>query len=99
MGWFVIGQSEKANIELATTQLKSLKGAVEAYRVYYHKYPSSLEDLVNTPDGTKLIEEVPQDPWGGDYVLEKSGKSVKIYSVGPDETPNNEDDIAVTIGD
>ena len=97
VGWFVIGQSDKANRELAGTQLKNLKGAVQAYRVYYHKYPDSFEDLVNTPDGTKLIEEVPTDPWGGEYRLERSGKTVTMSSVGPDETPNSDDDIIVTI--
>ncbi len=99
VGWFVIGQSDKANRELAGTQLKNLKGAVQAYRVYYHKYPESFEDLVNTPDGTKLIEEVPTDPWGGEYRLERSGKTVTMYSIGPDETPNSDDDIVVTISE
>ncbi|OIP43686.1 MAG: hypothetical protein AUK47_02230 [Deltaproteobacteria bacterium CG2_30_63_29] len=97
VGWFVIGQSQKANIELTKTQLKNLKGAVEAYRLQYLKYPESLDDLVKTPDGFKLIEEVPTDPWGEALTLEKTGKSVTITSAGPDNVPNNEDDISVSI--
>lgn len=99
VGWFVIGQSQKANIELTKTQLKNLKGAVQAYRLQYLKYPESLNDLVQTPDGFKLIEEVPTDPWGEELTLEKSGKTVTISSAGPDNVPNNEDDITVTISE
>ncbi len=100
VGWYVIGQANKANIDLAGTQLKNIKGMVETYRVYYKKFPEKLEDLVNTPDGTKMIEEIPKDPWGNDYIYERSGnKSVKIFSAGPDGTPNNDDDIVVKVGD
>ena len=98
IGWNVIGQADKANDGLATTQLKSLKSNCEAYRLYYKKFPDKLEDLVNTPDNRKIIEEVPTDPWGNEYNFEKTGNKIKLYSSGSDGLPNTEDDIVVNIG-
>lgn len=97
IGWNVIGQADKANDGLAETQLKSLKNNIEAYRLYYKKFPDRFEDLINTPDNRKIIEEVPEDPWGAPYTYEKTGNSIKISSIGSDGIPNTEDDIVVTI--
>jgi general secretion pathway protein G len=99
VGWFVIGQSTKADIELTKTQVRKVKTAVEAYRLYYKKYPDKLEDLISTPDGNKLMDEIPKDPWGNDYIYEKSSKSAKVFSAGPDGSPNNDDDIVETISE
>ncbi len=98
IGWNVIGQADKANDGLAETQLKSLKGNCEAYRLYYKKFPEKLEDLVNTPDNRAIIEEVPDDPWGNPYNFEKTGNKIKMYSSGSDGLPNTEDDIVVNVG-
>ena len=98
IGWNVIGQADKANDGLAQTQLKSLKSNCEAYRLYYKKFPDKLDDLVNTPDNRKIIEEVPDDPWGNPYNFEKNGNKLKLYSSGSDGLPNTEDDIVVNVG-
>ena len=98
IGWNVIGQADKANDGIAQTQLKSLKSNCEAYRLYYKKFPDKLEDLVNTPDNRKIIEEVPDDPWGNPYIFEKTGNKIKLFSSGSDGLPNTEDDIVVNIG-
>lgn len=97
VGWNVLGQADKANDGLAKTQLSSIKGNIEAYRLYYRKMPEKLDDLVNTPDNRKIIEEVPEDPWGNQYVFEKSGNKIKLYSSGSDGLPNTEDDIVVNV--
>lgn len=97
VGWNVIGQADKANDGLAETQLKSLKSNCEAYRLYYKKFPENLEALVNTPDNRKIIDEVPDDPWGNPYNFEKTGNKIKLYSSGSDGLPNTEDDIVVNI--
>lgn len=96
IGWNLIGTADRANAGLAETQLKSLKGNIEAYRLYYKKFPEKLEDLVNTPDNRQIITEVPTDPWNAPYIYEKVGNKVKIYSKGPDGIENTEDDIVVT---
>ncbi len=96
VGFNVIGAADKANAGLAETQLKSLKSNCEAYRLYYKKFPESLDALVNTPDNKSIIDEVPEDPWGGEYVFEKNGNKIKIYSPGPDGLEDTEDDIVVS---
>ena len=98
IGYNVIGQADKANDGLAETQLKSLKGGCEMYRVQYRKFPDSIEALVNTPDNRPIIEEVPEDPWGNPYNFEKNGNKIKIYSSGSDGLPNTDDDIVVNVG-
>ncbi|MFA5623893.1 MAG: type II secretion system protein GspG [Bradymonadales bacterium] len=97
IGWNILGQADKANDGLAQTQLRSLKGNIEAYRLYYRKMPERFEDLINTPDNRKIIEEVPEDPWGNAYVFEKTGNKIKIFSVGSDGLANTEDDIVVNV--
>ena len=86
-------QEEAANIGLAEIQLKNFKSNCEAYRLYYKKYPSSFDDLVNTPDNQALLDEVSVDPWGNPYHFEKTDNRIKLYSSGPDAMPNTEDDI------
>ena len=98
VGYNVMGATDRANNGLAETQLKSLKGNCEAYRLYYKKFPERLEDLVNTPDNRKIIDEVPDDPWGNPYNFEKTGNKIKLYSSGADGLPNTDDDIVVNVG-
>ena len=98
IGYNVMGATDRANNGLAETQLKSLKGNCEAYRLYYKKFPERLEDLVNTPDNRKIIDEVPDDPWGNPYNFEKTGNKIKLYSSGADGLPNTDDDIVVNVG-
>ncbi|MBO5754196.1 MAG: type II secretion system protein GspG [Proteobacteria bacterium] len=97
VGYSVIGQSDKANIKIANTQLIQFKESCKMYRIQYKKFPENLEALVNTPDGISLVDEVPEDPWGNQYNFEKSGNKIKIYSSGPDALPNTEDDIVENI--
>ena len=91
IGYNVIAQADKANAGLAETQLKQFKESCNMYRVQNKKFPEKLEDLVSA----NIIEEVPEDPWGGQYIFEKAGNKIKIYSAGPDGLPDNEDDIVV----
>lgn len=98
VGFSVMGASERANVKIADTQLKNFKGNCEAYRLYYKKFPERLEDLVNTPDNRKIIDEVPDDPWGNPYNFEKTGNKIKLYSSGADGLPNTDDDIVVNVG-
>ena len=98
VGFSVMGASERANDKIADTQLKNFKGNCEAYRLYYKKFPERLEDLVNTPDNRKIIDEVPDDPWGNPYNFEKTGNKIKLDSSGADGLPNTDDDIVVNVG-
>lgn len=91
IGYNVIAQADTANAGLAETQLKQLKESCNMYRIQHKKFPENIAALVSA----NIIEEVPEDPWGGEYIFEKTGNKIKIYSAGPDGTPDTEDDIVV----
>jgi hypothetical protein len=99
--WNQLG-SDKENITLAESQVKKFKGAVEMYYGYYRKWPNELNDLIDTPDGTRMIDVIPPDPWGSPYQLKLSGESVhagevKVFSLGPDKKRFTDDDIVITV--
>ncbi len=97
IGANVMGAMDRANVELTNTALGEFKSACKQYRVYYKKYPASLEDLIKTPDGNPLLdaEEVPRDAWDNEYNYERQGNKTIITSYGPDGQENTEDDIVI----
>ncbi|MBQ1267054.1 MAG: type II secretion system protein GspG [Proteobacteria bacterium] len=99
IGSNVLGSSERANVKMAEMDLQNFKSAITQYKVFFKKSPSSLNDLIHTPDNNPLLdaEEIQKDPWGNDYALEKNGNKIKISSFGPDGIENTEDDISISI--
>ena len=72
-----------ARREQALQFLKNIRGAVQAHCLQYKMPPDTLEGLIQTPDGMKLIESVPKDPWGNEYQYEVSGSAGVISIIGP----------------
>jgi general secretion pathway protein G len=65
---------EKARRAAAMSDVKSLQLQADIYQLDNAKPISSISDLV-----PKYIDEVPQDPWGGEYVVTVQGDgTVKI---------------------
>lgn len=77
--------------DVAKYTAQSLDDAVRVYRLRQKRPPSSLHDLV-IPDanGSRLLEELPLDPWNRDYELR--GKSV--VSAGPNGVFGDGDDVS-----
>lgn len=95
VGYYVIGFGDRANIKLAGTQLKKIKGAITAYRTEnQNRFPDSLQTL--TEGSAPFLEEIPADPWGNEYTYEQGSPTV-LRSKGPDGNPNSDDDIVVEI--
>ena len=94
----IYNQQDKANIQLANTQLLQIKTGCQQYRLAYKKYPNSALDLVNPPDSRSIIdsEEGVKDPWGNYFEFEDTGISFTIYSSGPDGKPKTDDDIVTS---
>jgi general secretion pathway protein G len=100
------GRTEQARITAAETQINSFELVLDTYEVdngFYPKGSKGLEDLVEQPSNAQnwrgpYIDEVPQDPWGNDYVYECPGKhntsSFDIMSMGPDGRSGGDDDIS-----
>lgn len=102
-----IGESDKAKVKKAATDIITLEQALDMYKLNNNVYPSTeqgLDALVNEPtiepaprnypDGG-YIKRLPEDPWGNEYQLLSPGEQGKIdiFSVGPDGQADTEDDI------
>lgn len=100
------GRTEQARQTAAQSQIATFGTALDAFEVdtgFYPKGKDGLLDLVQQPrdaqnwKGPYLKGEIPQDPWGNDYVYEYPGKrnpgSYDLMSVGPDGRAGTDDDI------
>ena len=99
-----VGQSQKARITAAKTDLSSLATALDAFEVDNGRYPTTaegLQALMQQPAGmaswTKHLDKLPNDPWGNPYVYRCPGShntdGYDLYSFGPDGQDGSEDDV------
>lgn len=94
----VIGRPDEARVSVAQTDLKSIAGALELYRLDNRAYPTTAQGLAalairpvtppaptSWPEGGYLIS-LPLDPWGNDYVYRSPGQSrgFDLISLGAD---------------
>jgi general secretion pathway protein G len=104
----VVGRQEKANVQLTSTQISQVMSALDQYKLDNHSYPSTeqgLDALVNKPGSGKVpksypdggyIKKVPKDAWGNEFSYASPGthgNPVEIWSSGPDEQDDTEDDV------
>lgn len=85
-------QADNAKIKITKGQIADLKKKIQIYKMDQAKYPESWDELVNN----KVIESVPVDSWGQELLLEVPGThggKFDIWSIGPDEKPDTEDDV------
>jgi general secretion pathway protein G len=86
---------ERAKVQAAKQQILIFKMAMDRYRLDHDTYPSGeqgLEAIRNYLDS----KEVPQDPWGKEYILRVPGENEREYDIisrGPDKQEGTEDDI------
>lgn len=103
----VMGRLEKAKMDTARTQIKSIEQALEQYRLDNGSYPSSeqgLNALVEAPSGSRRFQpggylkggRVPLDPWRKEFSYvspSPQGYPYEITSGGPDGQEGTDDDI------
>ena len=90
---------DASKVQTAQTQVKMLKGSLEALRLDIGRFPTEGEGLalLNTPPadeklkarwrGPYLDEELPKDPWSNPYqysVPGANGQPFALYSLGAD---------------
>jgi general secretion pathway protein G len=102
----VVGRTGDAKRAKAATDISTLTGMLQQYRVDCDQYPSTEDGLmalrqqpsnVNGWRGPYSQKELPQDPWGGDYAYEApgaNGEDFVITSYGSDMAPGGEGDAA-----
>ncbi len=85
----VLPQLQKAQIDRANLDIKSIEGALKLYYARKGNYPDTALGLKGLVD-QQILDKVPQDPWNHDYVyvLER-GKPI-ITSYGRDGVPGGE---------
>jgi general secretion pathway protein G len=94
----VIGRPDEARVTVAKTDLKTVATALRMYRLDNGDYPTTeqgLQALVERPaappaprayPAEPYLTELPQDPWGRDYVYRSPGQSgaYDLFSLGKD---------------
>ena len=93
----IFGRVDSSKVQTAETQIKMLRGALQAYRLDVGRYPSTaegLEALVRPPTdgagawrGPYLSDEVPTDPWDTPYRYRHPADNLQgfaLYSLGAD---------------
>ena len=96
---------DSSKVQTAQTQIKVLKGSLEALRLDIGRYPTQTEGLTildKAPTDEKLRakwrgpyldEAVPADPWGNAYVYAipgSAGRPFSLYSYGADGKPGGD---------
>lgn len=90
---------DSSKVQVADTQTRMMRGALETFRLEVGRLPTveeGLEALRKAPGderskarwrGPYLDEEVPMDPWGNPYVYSMPGRDgmpFALYSLGAD---------------
>lgn len=98
----VIGRPDEARVAVAETDLRSIAGALQLYRLDNGSYPTTAQGLAalaerpvspplprSWPDGGYL-STLPLDPWGTPYVYRAEGARFDLVSLGADSAPGGE---------
>ena len=93
---------DKSKVKTAETQVKMLRGSLQAYRLDVGSYPSTEQGLtalmrkpsdVSKWQGPYLEDELPKDPWNNDYVYKSPVGNLQgfaLYSLGADGKPGGD---------
>lgn len=96
---------DSSKVQVAETQTRMLRGAVETFRLEVGRLPTAeegLDALMKAPAderakarwrGPYLDEAVPADPWGNPYKYSMPGRDgmpFALYSLGADGKPGGE---------
>ena len=72
----ILGQGDEAKVQLTKTELCTLAGTLEQFKLNVGKLPDSLSELVsnnrNLQNWKKLRDEIPKDAWNTEILYDKS---------------------------
>jgi general secretion pathway protein G len=89
VGIAVVPQLEKARRDRAVVDIKNMQGGFKLYYTRKGNYPDTSTGLQALVD-QNILEEMPKDPWGNDYVYLNEGGKPVITSYGADGAPGGE---------
>ncbi len=91
------GRVQQAEIARARSDIAAISSALRLYELDMGRYPDNLNALVNNPGGTRwqgpYLEAgaVPQDPWGREYIYQRTDNHYRLRSLGPDGQESSSD--------
>src|SRR5688572_20947579 len=97
------GQSERARLTKASTDITQLDGALDRFEVDAGRFPTNDEGLgalVQRPGNVRewsgpYIKQIPKDPWGQEYQYRypatHNSTGADVFSFGPDMREGNDD--------
>lgn len=91
----IMGQEDKARVEAAKVQIRSLESALDAYKLDNGFYPTTdqgFDALIKKPESgrvpTKWREggylkpaRIPKDPWGKEFIYLSPGNENRDYDI------------------
>lgn len=95
----LFGRLDQSRVTAAQAQVRSLRAALDSFRLDVGRYPNAeegLSALVTTPQNDEgqtwrgpYLDggRVPMDPWGKAYVYEPGEEKLALYSYGSDGNP------------
>jgi general secretion pathway protein G len=100
----VIGRPDEARVTVAQTDLRSIAGALELYRLDNRIYPTTAQGLAALVARPSIAPEpvswasggyltvMPQDPWGAGYIYKSPGDTGRfdLISLGADGQPGGD---------
>lgn len=89
VGVAVIPQLDAANRDRAALDIKNIQSGLKLYYTKKGQYPDTGTGLKALVD-MQILEEMPKDPWGSDYVYMNEGGRPVITSYAADKTAGGE---------
>jgi general secretion pathway protein G len=96
----VMNQLEKGEMDTARNQAYEMAKSVELFKLQNGSFPTTAQGLAvlaSPPKGKPIMERVPKDPWGEEYIFvipgQKNPSKFDVRSKGPDKQEGTEDDV------
>lgn len=85
----VIPRLEEARRSRAELDIKNIESGLKLYYARKGNYPDTATGLKALVD-LQILDALPKDPWGNDYVYTREGNQPVITSYGRDGVPGGE---------
>jgi len=89
---------DAAKITETETLLKTVRTAIEQYKLEIGRSPSEIADLLQTHEAVASspflsLPDIPKDAWGQSLILSNAPKGELVISTGPDGKIGTQDDL------
>jgi general secretion pathway protein G len=89
VGVRAIGEMDRARVERAQLDIKSIESALQLYYAHKGTYPDARAGLQSLVE-TKILPTIPKDPWGREYLYALNGSMPRITCLGRDGQPGGD---------